>query len=252
MLEFVKELTAEMRKQEPGEREAKLRLLLDRLALADVPAPGEVGWPTERVLVLIGSIGEQDTARELLAGRLCSKYSRILPEWQPGVETSEMSFGLEFVHWRHVRRHDEDRVWWEEFHDSDVPRDRYCFNVLLAEGYRARQFLEYEMGTHLFVLPDGRLEPVRTVVAPVAEGRPHWDALRDVVRRHEQAMEAAGGGEPADDPLAWRPTISLHGPNGFVTDLQSGAAVSSGSCALMASLPLPPEFRDLLDPRGTP
>lgn len=258
VLEYVKELAAEAEKQ-PDKRENKLRLLLDRLALADVLSPAAADWPPERALVLIRSIGEDDTARSSLAKHLCSKYSVIHPDWESphDGEGSEMAFGLECTHWRHVRRHADERVWWEELPShATLHRNRYCFDVLLAVGYRAQQFLHYEMGTHLFVLPDGRLEPVQTVVAPVAEGQSHWDALLDTVKLHEQAIETVARGEPADAPLDWRPTISVHGPNNFITDLQSGATVAwEGESSpldrgLMASLPLPPEFADLLEVRG--
>jgi|GEM_PF-3997429 len=112
------------------------------------------------------------------------------------------------------------------------------------------------MGTHLFVLADGRLEPVQIVVAAVTEGQSHWDVLLDTIKRHELAIEAMARGEAADDPLDWRPTIGVYGPNRFITDLQSGAATSGGGNyshpdrGLMASIALPPEFRDLLDVRG--
>jgi len=139
VVEYVKGLAAEMAKQQPSEREEQLRLLLDRLALADMLAPSTAGWPPERALVLSRGIGECDAARSFLADHLCSKYSSIRPDWerpQQG-EEPEMAFGLECTHWRHSRRHAGDRAWWEELPARDTHHDRYYFDVLLAVGYRA-------------------------------------------------------------------------------------------------------------------
>jgi ATP-dependent Clp protease ATP-binding subunit ClpC len=249
VLEYVRELADTTDKQARSERPdiARYRRLLDRLALADAFAPGPNAWPSERALLLIRGIGDSDEARESVADHLCAKYSTICADSE--TESSGVEFGLECTHWKPSRRRMEDRIWWEEIHDAAVPPDRYRFNVLLVEGYKAQALLRYESGTHLCVCAEGRLDPVQAVVVPVPEGQSPWGVLLDVIRRYEQPRETAGSADATDDPFNWRPTISLHVLGGKVTDLQSGAVCWPGG-DLMASLPLPPELRDLLDLRG--
>jgi ATP-dependent Clp protease ATP-binding subunit ClpC len=259
VVEYFRELADDARRHEPNEQEDRIRLLLDRLALADMLSPGEAGWPSERAMMLVRSLGEDNTARYSLIGHLYSKYCGIRCAWQPSVAESEMVMGLEFAYLTHTERKAGDRRFGNELPDSDAAaaRDRYHVDVVSVEGYRAERLLQYEAGTHLFVRLDGRLEPVQVVVAPLAENETVGEALQMLLTRHEQASRAESGEEAAADPFVWRPTVSLYGPDKWATDLQSGARVVwerddlTWDCGLAACAALPPEFLDLLDVAGS-
>jgi ATP-dependent Clp protease ATP-binding subunit ClpA len=251
VVEYVRELAGEGGTHDGVERDTRMRLLLDRLALTEALIPSEGGWPVESVIVLIRTTASE--ANEVFRGELAvyfmAKYGDMRSRWRHSSDEYELTFGLEATHWRQVRRQrSEDRVWWEEMPSPETPkyRDRYCFDLLVIEGYRAWDFMRYEAGTHLMVMADGRLEPVQVVVRRVAEGGSAWDALSTTLRCHEAAGD--------DDPFQWQPTVSVHGPEATVTDLQNGLTFTISKddahkeSSLMACLPLPAEIRELLGP----
>jgi hypothetical protein len=185
-------------------------------------------------------------AREYVAGYLQWKYG------------SSEGGGIEIVRWRQTRDFG-DRACWEmvtECDDRDALRDRYSLDVLIAEGYRAQSFLEYEMGNHLVIgtwYTEPPFEPIQIAVIPLAEGQDAAKTLVAVLDHHEKAVRdaIAHGATDQTDPLRWRSTVVTHFRTELSIDLQSGFQLYDGyECyfpkwVFAGTLPLPFELRDL-------
>ena len=233
-------------------RRACARLLDQLAAQPDGRWPqARLGWPARRAPGADPRHGPQrrgppSVASQLVRPSMASHRSG----WSS--KNPEVSLGLECLLWKHVRRHGRETV--SGGRRSATPprlRDRNCFDVLLAEGYKAHARCWATSQEHISV--SCRMEswsPYRRSSLPVPEGQAPADALLEVIRRHEQSSRPAEAIAKSDNPFRWRPTVSLHAIDGWITDLQSGAVCRPGGDALMASLPLPPELRDLVEIQG--
>jgi hypothetical protein len=237
------------------------RHFLDKLALLDILVPDDRGWKFDRVTVIVRSLEAAPEPRDHLVRLFEQKFIfRAGFVWRNrvGGGDAEMSFGLEPHRWRAVCRTPDDRLWWETISDTglrDDYRGRLHLDVLVFEGYRAGRFLRPEQGTHLFVGEGGAICPIQVVVLPTERNQDVGEVLSNCLKRHDQALTPAGAeGSPQDrDPFAWGSVVAIYTvERGLIVDLRSGltAAGQQGllpTHALMATLPLPPELRDLTD-----
>jgi hypothetical protein len=232
------------------------RHLLDKLALAERLAPEEEGWLPQRVAVIVRSLDGVPEFRDTLVGCLEQKFlfhAGFVWRDRVGGGEAEMTFGLEVSRWKSIRQSDEDHLWWEKTPDEGLRneyRERMHLDVLMFEGHRAHGFLQMEQGTHLFMAESGAIHPVQATVAPIEDGQDVGTALATCLTRHDHCLDAAAQGQDVrqEDPFAWQSIVGIYvAGRGLVLDLRTGltAAGEQGllpTHALMASLPLPPEF----------
>lgn len=229
----------------PADPNRLLRYVLDRLALLEMLAPGPEGWPQEQTVLLLRALDEETGNVDRLASWLFEKYAfqAGLSRDRHGRQEAAAIFGLEATRYVGTAENRNHEPWSRLVPEVDTAVcKRYgAVEVLVFEGYRARQFLVREEGTHLFAGQQGQLHPIQAALLPLAPGQSVGDALT-------LALREAAGERPIDRLFDWRPVVAVYTvARGLIADPRCGltAVAKSGislSDSLMATLPLPEEL----------
>ena len=231
-----------------------LHWLFDYLAVAQAFEPTDEGWPSETVLVLIRSLERSTLSnpRKMIAGRLHYWFHSEYCNDDYGVDSLGLS-SWDLLGDESTLPRDRSRsapFWWDLIPQDDQRkryRDRYqgYLDVTQVEGYRAKELLLFQEGTHLLASPDGRLQPIQVIVIAPQQGEDVGSALLRAFQQHEASENAMSGDRSARivDPFRWRPVLTLAKENarGGI-DFRMGGAVDSFS--VEGLLPLPPELQD--------
>jgi hypothetical protein len=223
--------------------------LAAHLALLEALAPGKDGWRQEEVLLFVRGLQSAPMQRNQLlrmleeAFQFSSLFGEALADL--GLEAKRLRFDAKPADesFRSLPLGTKDLL-------AQVRSD-----VLRFEGIRAGALLAGEAGTHLCVLPSGRLVPFQVALRTVPEGQDADEFLQTVLSEHLQwiAKRRTQSSKTSDPLFPLLPVVRIYDERGLIIDLATGRSLDPANLSaarllnnlILARLPLPKELADL-------
>jgi hypothetical protein len=220
--------------------------LISQLALLEALAPAKDGWRQEEVLLFVRGLQSAPIQRNQLLRMLEEAFKFDSP-----AEDAIADLGLEVKILRFDARPADDVF------RSLTPRTKDLLaqvrsDVLRFEGIHAGTLLAGEAGTHLCVLPSGRLVPFQVALRTVPSGQNADDFLQAVLSEHlEWIAKRRSQSSNTPDPLfPLGPVVRIYDERGLVVDLATGRSLEPANLSaprllntlILARLPLPKEL----------